>query len=67
MTIEIDKAIEKEIQESLGHYEDFDGKNCDDCSGWTVGEHRCDCGNRRICWGHNILEDGTILVFPEAY
>ena len=21
---------------------------CDECDSWTVGEHRCDCGNRRI-------------------
>ena len=28
----------------------FDGQNCDDCSGWIPGEHRCVCGNRRVSW-----------------
>jgi hypothetical protein len=33
------------------HYPDgtnmhFD--ECDDCNSWTVGEHRCSCGNRRV-------------------
>jgi hypothetical protein len=23
-------------------------KCCDECSKWTVGEHRCSCGNRRM-------------------
>jgi len=23
---------------------------CDECSTWVVGEKRCSCGNRRICW-----------------
>jgi len=21
---------------------------CDDCNEWTVGQHRCSCGNRRM-------------------
>jgi hypothetical protein len=35
---------------------EFEGMNCNDwldddaveCEGWQVGEHRCDCGNRRV-------------------
>jgi hypothetical protein len=23
---------------------------CNECSQWTVGEHRCSCGNRRMYW-----------------
>lgn len=48
---------------------DFDGQNCDGpCSGWTPGEHRCDCGNRRVGWcttfGHSFE---TPSIYPEAY
>ena len=32
-------------------YIDFDGQNCDGpCKGWQPGDHRCDCGNRRVDW-----------------
>lgn len=72
-----DEAIDKEIKNSGGHYERVDGMNCDDvskdwndgnpCTGWTVGEHRCDCGNRRITWGSHQYADGSWDVWPEAY
>lgn len=48
---------------------DFDGQNCDGpCSGWVPGEHRCDCGNRRVSWtagyGHSFKSPN---IYPEAY
>jgi hypothetical protein len=27
---------------------EMDHSCCDDCDSWTVGEHRCHCGNRRL-------------------
>jgi len=28
---------------------DFNGNDyCENCKGWSPGEHRCDCGNRRV-------------------
>ena len=67
-----DEAIQHEIDNGASHYEEFDGKNCNDlddnyCSGWTVGEHRCDCGNRRMTWGSHQYPDGSWHVWPEAY
>ena len=40
---------------------------CDECSDWTVGEHRCSCGNRRIslCIEGNLI-DG-FYGFPEPH
>lgn len=65
--IKIQEAIDEEIKNSHGHYEEFVGKNCDDCAGWTVGEHRCDCGNRRMTWDYSKNADGTYYVWPCAY
>ncbi len=42
---------------------DFDGKNCDDCSGWDGYDRRCSCGNRRVYW----CPDGDGGYRPEAY
>jgi len=39
---------------------------CDNCSEWTVGEHRCSCGNRRM----NLIVEGKGLnryAYAEAY
>jgi len=40
---------------------------CDFCSSWTVGEHRCSCGNRRM----SLIIEGDSLngfyAYPEAY
>lgn len=62
-----DEEIEKEIEKNDGHFDDFSGKNCDDCTGWTAGEPRCDCGNRRTCWECDQDQDGNLHVWPEAY
>lgn len=26
--------------------------NCENCRGWDMSSHRCDCGNRRVGWDH---------------
>ena len=40
---------------------------CDECSDWTVGEHRCSCGNRRI----SLTIEGNLINgfygYPEPY
>jgi hypothetical protein len=44
----------------------FNGQNCDDCSGWDGISHRCDCGNRRVCW----YRDGNfenMRIYGEAW
>jgi hypothetical protein len=73
----LEDYIQEEIQNGPSHYESFDGMNCHDvnddwnegkkCTGWTVGEHRCDCGNRRMTWGGHQNTDGSWDVWPEAY
>lgn len=27
--------------------------NCENCRGWDMSSHRCDCGNRRVGWDHH--------------
>jgi hypothetical protein len=39
---------EKWIDENYPEGTEMDIKCCDECSTWTVGERRCECGNRRI-------------------
>lgn len=29
---------------------DFEGRNCEDCTGWNGVDRRCSCGNRRVYW-----------------
>jgi len=44
-------AVEKLIKEykEKGDYIPFGGDgSCENCKGWKPGEHRCDCGNRRV-------------------
>lgn len=42
--------------------------NCEDCGGWTPGERRCECGNRRVGWtegwGHSFKSPS---VYAEAW
>lgn len=45
----VKEALEK-FNPETDNFFDFDGKNCDDCSGWDGESHRCNCGNRRVCW-----------------
>ena len=51
------EAIDDFIKTHGDSYIDFDGMNCNDyrdetdtdfCGGWQIGDHRCDCGNRRV-------------------
>lgn len=56
------EAIDAFIRDSGDDFIEFEGMNCndwldddaDECAGWQVGEHRCDCGNRRV----SICTDG---------
>lgn len=55
-----------------GHTEDFSGKNCDDfednvCGGWTYGDRRCECGNRRVYLATYKNSDGDWYAYPEAW
>lgn len=46
-----------------GGYVDFYGDDyCEDCAGWNGKDHRCDCGNRRVCW-----TTGDSHSFKEPY
>lgn len=40
---------------------------CDECSTWTIGDHRCSCGNRRV----SLSIEGNLIdgydVYPECY
>jgi hypothetical protein len=69
MSIAIDIRMAELIVEAEKNPEpmSFEGQNCEDCSGWIPGSHRCMCGNRRVSWtnGGNTLE-GT-YIYPEAY
>lgn len=52
-----------------GGYIDFSGQNCmGPCEGWDGHSHRCQCGNRRMCWathmGHSFKSPA---VYGEAY
>ena len=54
-------------QDRLGDSVDCD---CDECESYTMGEHRCDCGNRRINAYTEIYYTGTVAtaqVLTEAY
>lgn len=42
-----------------------DDHDCD-CESYTVGNHRCDCGNRRICIMADSYE-GKVFFRCEAY
>ncbi len=46
-----DLAYELAFEEAMQSH-DFIGFNgddyCENCKGWSPGEHRCDCGNRRV-------------------
>ena len=68
---------EKRLKHSEDVYIDFWGKNCDpddgtECQGWDMESHRCDCGNRRVCWvidGFGKKDEELTLhdVYAQAY
>jgi hypothetical protein len=38
---------------------------CEDCAGWDGESHRCECGNRRMCWTDDSDDDN--MFDYEAY
>jgi hypothetical protein len=54
---------------------EFEGQNCNDyldddaeeCSGWQVGERRCDCGNRRVSLCTDGNETNGFYAYASAY
>lgn len=54
--------------ENAGPIEFSGDGSCEDCSGWIPGEHRCECGNRRVSWsegyGHSFQSPS---IYAEAY
>jgi len=57
-----DISFEEEVakRRSEGGLISFSGDdNCENCGGWDMASHRCDCGNRRVSWnsgwGHSFL------------
>ena len=59
------EELKKEAIEN-GGVEEFNGQNCDDCSGWDGESHRCNCGNRRMAWDFGGNFD-NMYVYGEAY
>lgn len=61
-------AKEKYLKENLPNGTEVYLKHgCDECSTYIMGEHRCSCGNRRIC----IEVEGDLIegftYYPEPY
>ena len=61
-------AKEKYLEENLPNGTEIYLKHaCSECDTYTMGEHRCSCGNRRI----DIVVEGNILegfyYYPEPY
>lgn len=41
---------------------------CCSCNNWTVGDNRCECGNRRITLDYMITsDDDEVYIYPTAY
>lgn len=60
-------AKEKHVNDTYkeGDYVTFD--QCQECDSWTVGEDRCECGNRRVYLEvEGDLVDG-FYSYPQAY
>jgi len=78
---EAEKTYEDEIQgvefetredaekatENAGWQDEFDGMNCDSCSGWDGHSRRCDCGNRRVSWEIEQQSDGKWAAIARAW
>jgi len=56
-----------------GEFIEFEGHNCDEvnpeanCRGWDGWSHRCDCCNRRVCWGTSGYKDTGFHAYAMAY
>lgn len=64
------EVAEDELIETLtkeGGYLEFSGNDsCENCRGWKPGEHRCDCGNRRVYWARESASFEKPEVYPIA-
>lgn len=47
--------------------DEFDGMNCDDCTGWDGESRRCECGNHRVELLTSQNTDGTWKSYGSAY
>ena len=65
--VAFDCMIEQEL--TKGGWFKFSGDDaCEDCKGWDGVSHRCNCGNRRMCW--TVLEDTdfrNMIIITQAY
>ena len=53
-------------EEAIAEYDDeIEHSCCDSCNTWTKGEHRCDCGNRRMYWDYSGNFE-NMTVYPAA-
>lgn len=51
---EIARDEEIAVREQGDGFISFGGDdNCENCRGWDMSSHRCDCGNRRVGWDHH--------------
>lgn len=57
---------DKWIKENYPDGTEMNHSCCDNCSSWTVGEHRCSCGNRRMSLIVEKSRDGY-YAYAEAY
>jgi hypothetical protein len=61
------QAREKWIEENYPDGTELDIECCHECSSWTVGEHRCSCGNRRMeLYVEGNFFDG-FTAYPDPY
>jgi hypothetical protein len=50
----------------FGETTSIDDNYCE-CEEWTIGNHRCSCGNRRMAIGCDFLLGGDTYFYPEPY
>jgi len=62
-----EKAREKWISENFPDGTVLNLNGCSECNMWTVGDHRCSCGNRRVYLGIEGDVLSGFYAFPECY
>lgn len=66
-------AYEEEVEKNkelgrCGHLFEFSGSDyCENCGGWDGNSHRCECGNRRVCWTNYDFDFRKPYIYAEAY
>lgn len=58
--------VKTEIAEAIASGRIYSFDECDTCSEWVAGSHRCICGNRRV----DLTWDGIypdVYIYPEAW